>query len=794
MAQKSDDGHLGAGTNVSRHLSTDTNEFENAVTSEIGDISTGKHDDISILDIDVSTHVAPAEYDTLEPGDTLSGRFEIVALVHSGGMGHIYKAVDNRRHRGGSGQIHVAIKMIRRTVAPQRDVRLALEREAARARTLSHPNIISIFDFDEHDGQFFLVMEWLEGESVNALLKRTRGKTLAPEFAWSIVEGTAAAVQHAHLHNVVHADINPSNIFVTKTDEIKLLDFGVARYLDDTGSSASKRFAWVTKTYASPDVLSGSLPVFADDIFSLGCVAYRLLSGEHPFGGSASLVAKHLGMEVRPVSGLAASDWGILSRALSYARSDRPATVGAFLRHDSSTVGLGDEGPWSGRQRMLWPVIAAAAASAIIAGGWWFSQGETQNEPPSDAATTQPDELATVDTIAASARSAVDTLLSSAAQAMEMQRFIRPEDSSARVLYREVLSIEAANPSALRGLRTISDEFVRQANEALRAGDPVRASAALATAAETDPENPAIMVSHELIVVQGNRQLADARLAVVEGDGARAAELLSRAEQYDHLDEEAINEVRLQIAQDTQEGLFLERLATADAHMTGGRLTAPAEENAHAILVGLYEKHGDDSRLLSSMERLGERMLTRAAYATAAAEFSNAGKLLDAVETLGVLSPEVTEARASLQGAIDAAMPDEATNTGIDVTASEPAAAAAAEPEVPALLADSETAVVLQSANDEPSQPKLRKLEELGIRSYVAPIYPRGASRRRINGFVEIGFHVNTDGRTSAIDIVNAEPAGVFDASAENAVRQWRFAPQDDVVRARVTVRFESPQ
>jgi len=89
--------------------------------------------------------------DALEPGFILRDRFEIVELVHSGGMGHVYKALDNRRHRSASEQVHVAIKMMRRSLAGGFDARRALEREAARTQQLSHPNIVNIFDFDQQD-------------------------------------------------------------------------------------------------------------------------------------------------------------------------------------------------------------------------------------------------------------------------------------------------------------------------------------------------------------------------------------------------------------------------------------------------------------------------------------------------------------------------------------------------------------------------------------------------------------------------------------------------------------------
>ncbi len=279
-------------------------EFDDAVTSELSPVEVTAMTLAAVGDASAdpelrseplkrqgrqrrSDATADADDPALEPGFVLADRFEIVALVHSAGMGHVYKAIDLRRHRAASGQVHVAIKMMRRSIASKQDARIALEREAAKTQHLAHPNIVNIFDFDQHDDHFYLVMEWLDGETVNALLRRTSGQRLDTQFAWRIVEGIASGLQHAHLHNVVHADINPSNIFITETQEIKLLDFGVARYTSDPHYEAGENSIWVTQTYASPEVLSGMTPTFEDDIFSLACVAYRLLSGTHPFARAA---------------------------------------------------------------------------------------------------------------------------------------------------------------------------------------------------------------------------------------------------------------------------------------------------------------------------------------------------------------------------------------------------------------------------------------------------------------------------------------------------------------------------
>ena len=863
MKRKIDRDDPALHTRDSTVAGTDSNEFDDDITTSVSekkaDAANDDREEGDLIDDsgEVPDGSAPLEMtddDVLTPGFLLKDRFRIVELVHSGGMGHVYKALDERRQHIGSDQIHVAIKMMRRSVATELDANLALEREAAKTQRLSHPNIVNIFDFDRHDEQFFLVMEWLEGESVNALLRRTSGRRLAPQFAWQVIQGIASGVQHAHSNNVVHADINPSNIFITDTQEIKLLDFGVARYGDDPENTADNKHAWATRRYASPEVLSGSTPTFEDDIFSLACVAYRLLSGTHPFAGLPSIEAKQAGVTVEPIPGLSETHWQTMSRALSYVQSDRPNSASAFFGELPAANSSGIAGPVRGRRSVNWLLVPPVAVVALLAGVWWLSQSGFQNEPRAIPETTAADDRSNEVAAASSRPSELDRLLRSAAQAINEERYLTPEDNNARVLYRDVLALEPANSIALSGLRTISDVYVQQANAALRSGEPARAIAALAIAAETDPENPAIAIANELLIAQGNGRLANARLAAADGQPGLATQFLSQAERYAHVDVNAINDVRRQIAQIAQDRQFLDRLAVADEHISAGRLTAPDGDNAHALLIELHQDHATDSRLLASMERLAEQLLTAAALAAAANRFPVATELLDATDALGVLPTEAAAVRISMQramqeeetlaaliaaaesapaesaaqsvlssgeseeasppeyeeetmaaliGAAESAPTESVTqsvlSSGESEEASPPEYAAGEPASLPdpggdksdpaaAAMADASTIVT-----DEPSKAQWVEFSDLTIEKYVAPKFPRRAIRRGLGGVVEVRFSVHTDGSTGAIEIVNTESSKIFHSSAQNAVKQWRFAPREDVVEARVKLRFDQP-
>lgn len=783
---------------------------EDDVTSELVQPFAWAFDDDSLI----ASLIDPKTDNVLEVGTLLNNRFEIVGLAHSGGMGHVYKATDRCWNSAGSGQIHVAIKMLRESLADRDEFRMMLEREAAKAKSLSHPNIINVFDFDEHEDRFFLVMEWLEGESVSALLRRTRGQRVAPNFAWAVIEGAATALHHAHLNNVIHADINPSNIFITTTLDIKLLDFGVARCGNDFDDPAEGGTTWVTQTYASPEVLTGLSPVFQDDVFSLGCVAYRLLTGEHPFGGSPSIIAKDRGIAVEPIPGLPEREWQILSRALAYSRSERPDTVEVFLRNrdPATAIGVNADKPKRNTAFLHWGLPVAAALVAAVAVGWWLRPDDSVTSPISeDAQIVTPAEAQDLPQTDAPF---VEALLLAARQAVEDQRFVLPEDDNARDRYRDVLITEPENREALRGLRLISDAFVERARTALKSGEPQVAASALTIASETDASNPAIGVVSDLLVAQGDALLTAARVAAAMGDIDQATSALARAEEFVHIEPTAINAVREQLAELELQIALLDGLAVVDNHIAAGRLLQPVGSNARESLAALSDQYGGDPRLTAAYERLAQRLLTRAAFATAAGSVAEAEFLVNAADSLGVLEAEVDFARESIGTAavtadseLKSVIADEASgnpnSTAIDIGTP---ADADDELELPAappqeLVTAANAIEPLQSGSDPASgaevtaaasgESSAKSLEELGLQRYIAPTYPRRAQRRELAGYVEVAFDINPDGRTSAIEILGGENAEIFDKSAADAVRKWRFADRPDTIRRTITLRFE---
>ena len=262
-------------------------------------------------------------------GDVLAGRYRVVEPSGFGGMGIVYKAVDQRREEAGSADLFVAIKI---ASAPRIDTKALherLEREFARAARLKHEDIVDVLDFNREGEHFFLVMEWLDGEPLRTVMKRAAMSAtcrLDPTLAARYIERIAGALAYAHRRGVVHADVAPANVFVTVDGEVKLLDFGNVGHM---GEGSSGRY-FGTKAYASCEVIERQRPCASDDVFSLGCIAYELLTGQRPFAGDA-LAAEKRAAPLPPTAGFDPALQRAIGSALRYRRDNRPSDANQFL-------------------------------------------------------------------------------------------------------------------------------------------------------------------------------------------------------------------------------------------------------------------------------------------------------------------------------------------------------------------------------------------------------------------------------------------------------------------------------
>ena len=220
---------------------------------------------------------------TLSIGTRL-GFYEILSPLGAGGMGEVYRAKDSKLKRD------VAIKVLPESLAANPDALARFEREALAVAALSHPNILSIFDFGTQDGISYAVTELLEGETLRGRLDAGPiSQKQAVDYALQIAKGLSAA----HEKGIVHRDLKPENLFVTKDGHLKILDFGLAKRTgpdksDETSSPTQSKYTepgvvMGSVGYMSPEQVRG-LPVdHRSDIFSFGAILYEVLSGTRAF-------------------------------------------------------------------------------------------------------------------------------------------------------------------------------------------------------------------------------------------------------------------------------------------------------------------------------------------------------------------------------------------------------------------------------------------------------------------------------------------------------------------------------
>lgn len=363
------------------------------------------------------------------PGEVLAGRYRLGERLGAGGMAQVFRAVDEELHRD------VAVKVLAPHLLDDPDARERLRREARSAATLTHPNVVTLYDTIVDGEQQFLVMEFVDGPT---LADRLASGPLPEPEAIRIADEVAAALEAAHAQGLVHCDIKPANLLLDPGGRVKVADFGIARAVDSTQTTTGQVYGSVP--YLAPERARGEAAGPSSDLYALGCVLHEMVTGRPPFVGSTptDTLSQHI-HAAPPVpsdlrTGLSAGVDAVVGRLLAKDTAGRHPDA-ASLRRDlahlaaggapaTATLPLLDLAPTTrvegfadaptgpvtrdparpGRRRFVWAVIALALVAVI---GFALARDPVDEAAP--AAPASPTEPATSPNPSATAPSTAPT-------------------------------------------------------------------------------------------------------------------------------------------------------------------------------------------------------------------------------------------------------------------------------------------------------------------------------------------------------------------------------------------------
>lgn len=278
---------------------------------------------------------------TSEP---LSGRYELGEILGFGGMSEVHLARDLRLHRD------VAVKVLRADLARDPSFYLRFRREAQNAAALSHPSIVTVYDTGEAETPAgplpYIVMEYVDGVTLRDIVQ-TDGP-MPPRRAIEIIADACQALNFSHQNGIIHRDVKPANIMISRTNAVKVMDFGIARAIADSGNSITQTAAVIgTAQYLSPEQARNDPVDARSDVYSLGCVLYEILTGEPPFSGDnpISVAYQHVKEDPVPPSqrheGISADLDAVVLKALAKNPENRYQTA-AEMRADLVRVHNGE--------------------------------------------------------------------------------------------------------------------------------------------------------------------------------------------------------------------------------------------------------------------------------------------------------------------------------------------------------------------------------------------------------------------------------------------------------------------
>jgi len=318
----------------------------------------------------------------LMPGSVLRRRYRIENILGQGEVGTVFQAIDEYRLESPPGGQKLAIKVLHTAATKRADLLTQLRREFQHLQLLSHPNIVRVFEFDRDGPVVFFTMELLNGPLLSRVLQVRKLIPLERAQALAIVRDVGAAVVYAHSRGVVHGSINPQNIFIAIPGEVRVLDFGSTHRSHRRSSTPDHEMTmpFATSAYASCQVLEGEPADTRDDVFALACIAYLLLSGEHPFSKKTAIEARQAKLSPRRPPKLTNRQWQALRAGLRWKREDRPANVQEWLdRFDlrgaaKRLAPIADllEPPPRKEAKSVFAMAAVVGIIMLLAGAFWI--------------------------------------------------------------------------------------------------------------------------------------------------------------------------------------------------------------------------------------------------------------------------------------------------------------------------------------------------------------------------------------------------------------------------------------
>jgi eukaryotic-like serine/threonine-protein kinase len=274
----------------------------------------------------------------------LSDRYELGEILGFGGMSEVHLARDVRLHRD------VAVKVLRADLARDPSFYLRFRREAQNAAALNHPSIVAVYDTGEAETPSgplpYIVMEYVDGVTLRDIVHADG--PLPPRRAIEIIADACQALNFSHQNGIIHRDVKPANIMITSNNAVKVMDFGIARAIADSGNSVTQTAAVIgTAQYLSPEQARGDSVDARSDVYSLGCVLYEILTGEPPFTGDSpvSVAYQHVREDPVPPSkrheGISADLDAVVLKALAKNPDNRYQTA-AEMRADLVRVHNGE--------------------------------------------------------------------------------------------------------------------------------------------------------------------------------------------------------------------------------------------------------------------------------------------------------------------------------------------------------------------------------------------------------------------------------------------------------------------